>query len=71
MKICTESDYLQAHITIIPGRSRAMYPALQIALHRIVTRLKAQLFRNARQDVPHSIDLSHGTRWSAQAPMRK
>jgi len=43
MKICTEADYLQAHLTVIQGRAPAPDLALQIALQRVATRLKKWL----------------------------
>jgi hypothetical protein len=40
LKICTEADYLQAHLTLIEGVSRGRYPTLQKAHQRVTSVLK-------------------------------
>ncbi|HUL34943.1 MAG TPA: hypothetical protein VL128_13750 [Candidatus Eisenbacteria bacterium] len=43
MKICSEADYLQAHLTIIEGKSLARGTAIQNALNRLASRLKKRI----------------------------
>ena len=71
MKICTEADYLQAHLTIIQGKSRGTYPTLQIVLQRVASRLKKWILSNARLYSRHFIKLSPRTRKSSLAPLKK
>lgn len=71
MKICTEADYLQAHLTIIQGKSRATYPTLQIDLQRLASRLRKWIVSNARLHSRHFVELSRRTRKSSLAPLRK
>lgn len=71
MKICTEADYLQAHLTIIQGKSRATSPPLQIVLQRVAARVREWILSNARLHSRHFIKLSCRTRKSSLAPLRK
>jgi hypothetical protein len=40
LKICTEADYLQAHLTIIVGESRYWNPAFHNLKQRVTSILK-------------------------------
>ena len=40
LKICTEADYLQAHLTAIVGESRGRNPAFQNVKQRVTSILK-------------------------------
>jgi hypothetical protein len=52
MKICTEADYLQAHLTIVQRRTRPTYPTLQIVLQRAASRLKKRVLGYTRSRDP-------------------
>ena len=40
LKICNESDYLQAHLTVIEGESRRRDPAFHNVKQRVTSLLK-------------------------------
>ncbi|HXL23440.1 MAG TPA: hypothetical protein VOA78_13290 [Candidatus Dormibacteraeota bacterium] len=42
-KICTDADYLQAHLTVIVGESRRRNPALHNIKQRVTSLLKKWL----------------------------
>lgn len=71
MKICTEADYLQAHLSIIQRKSRVAYPILQIVLPQVVSRLKKWILSTARLDSRRLIKLSSRTGKSSLAPSRE
>lgn len=48
MKICTESDYLHAHISIIQSESHASHAPLRIVTNKVLSQLKEWILRNAK-----------------------
>ena len=71
MKICSEADYLQAHLTIIQEKSRATHATLPIFLRRATSQLKKWILSDARLLFRRFITRSRGTRKSSLAPLRK
>ena len=50
MKICTEADYFQAHLTVIEGKSRGTNPTLHTVKQRVISLLEKWIFGNARPE---------------------
>ena len=50
MRICTEADYLQAHLTVIEGESRGMNPIVRTVKQRAFSMLEKWIFSNARPE---------------------
>src|SRR5437764_15393983 len=46
LKICTEADYLQAHLTVIEGESRRRDPAFYYLRQRVTSILKKLIGSN-------------------------
>ena len=44
LKICTEADYLQAHLTVIDGEFRGRSPALRILKQHVTSVVKKWMF---------------------------
>ena len=40
LQICTEADYLRAHITVIEGETRRRKPDLHNLMHQVISILK-------------------------------
>jgi len=45
LEICNDSDYLQAHLTVIEGESRRRAPAFHNVKQRVTSVLKKWLLR--------------------------
>src|SRR5260370_7539934 len=57
LKICTETDYLQAHLTVIEGKSRARNPTLHNLKQRVTSVLKKWILAANANLTPQSTPL--------------
>lgn len=61
LRICTEADYLQAHLTFIRGETRAGGRTLRDAKQRVVSLLKELIYEgNVQLSKPRVEDKNEG-----------